>query len=120
LIRPENIIGVLGQKNVTNLSGLTLTVEDDSAVKTEARNKAITQAKTQAEANRLLVSVSAWSRITNFSESGSAQPIYYSKDMMVGATSAAAPTPSIPVGQNTASSDVTITYENSVSQLLFV
>ena len=105
-----SIIGVLGQKNVTNLSGLTLTVENDSAVKTEARNKAIAQAKAQAESIASGLGVRLV-RITNFSESGAAQPIYYSaKNDMVGAGSAA-PSPSIPVGQNTSNSDVTITYE---------
>jgi uncharacterized protein YggE len=104
------IIGVLGQKNVTNLSGLTLTVEDDSTVKTEARNKAITQAKQQADAIAKGLGVRLV-RITSFSESGSAQPIYYSAKNMMLSSGAAAPTPSIPVGQNTASSDVTITYE---------
>ena len=103
-----SIIGILGQKNVTNISGLTLSVENDSAVKTEARNKAIATAKAQAQsiANGLGVHLV---RITSFSESGSAQPVYYSaKNSVMGAM---APTPSIPVGQNTASSDVTITYE---------
>jgi uncharacterized protein YggE len=104
-----NIIGVLGQKNVTNISGLTLSVEDDSAVKTEARNKAIAQAKAQAESIAKGLGVQLV-RITSFSESGSARPIFYSKDMVLG-TGASAPTPSIPVGQNTSSSDVSITYE---------
>ena len=104
-----NIIGVLGQKNVTNISGLTLSVEDDSAVKTEARNKAITEAKQQAESIAKGLGVRLV-RITSFNESGAAQPMYYAaKDMAV--SSGTGPTPSIPVGQNKASSDVTITYE---------
>jgi uncharacterized protein len=103
------IIGILGQKNVTNLSGLTLTVEDDSAVKTEARNKAIAEAKLQAESIARGLGVRLV-RVTNFSESGSARPVYYAaKDMAM--SSGSAPTPSIPVGQNKASSDVIITYE---------
>ena len=106
-----SIIGVLGQKNVTNLSGLQLTVEDDSAVKTDARNKAIAEAKAQAESIARGLGVRLV-RITSFNESGSARPVYYSKDMVLGmGASSAAPTPSIPVGQNTSSSDVNITYE---------
>jgi uncharacterized protein len=104
-----DIIGVLGQKNVTNLSGLTLSVEDDSAVKTEARNKAIAEARQQAESIAKGLGVRLV-RITSFNESGSVRPIYYStKDMMSNAVGAAAP--SIPVGQNKSSSDVSITYE---------
>jgi uncharacterized protein len=106
-----DIIGVLGQKNVTNLSGLTLSVEDDSAVKTEARNKAITQAQQQADSIAKGLGVRLV-RITSFNESSSARPVYYNsaKDMVMG-TGASAPIPSIPVGQNKASSDVSITYE---------
>ena len=105
-----SVIGILGQKNVTNLSGLSLTVEDDSAVKTEARNKAIAQAKQQASdiAKGLGVRLV---RIVSFNESGSAQPVYYSEKNVMMSAGAVAPTPSIPVGQNTATSDVTITYE---------
>lgn len=104
-----DIIGVLGQKNVTNISGLTLSVEDDTAVKTEARNKAITEARQQAESIAKGLGVRLV-RITSFSESGSARPMYYAaKDMAL--SSGAAPIPSIPVGENKASSDVTITYE---------
>lgn len=103
------IIGVLGQKNVTNISGLTLAVEDDSAVKTEARNKAITQAKEQAQSIAKGLGVRLV-RVTSFNESGSARPMYYvAKDMAVSAE--ASLVPSIPIGQNKASSDVTITYE---------
>lgn len=105
-----NIIGVLGQKNVTNISGLTLSVEDDSGVKTEARNKAITEARQQAESIAKGLGVRLV-RITSFSESGSARPIYYSTKNMMASDVASAPAPSIPVGQNKASSDVTITYE---------
>lgn len=106
-----DIIGVLGQKNVTNLSGLNLSVEDDSAVKTEARDKAITLARAEAESIAKGLGVRLV-RITSFSENGYAQPIYYStnKDMALS-SGAGAPAPSIPVGQNKASSDVTITYE---------
>lgn len=105
-----NIIGVLGQKNVTNISGLTLTVEDDSAVKTEARNKAIAEARQQAESIAKGLGVRLV-RIASFTESGSAQPIYYSAKNSMMEASAAALAPSIPVGQNKASSNVSITYE---------
>jgi len=104
-----SIIGVLGQKNVTNLSGLQLTVENDSAIKTEARNKAIAQAKAQAESIASGLGVKLL-RVTSFIESGSAQPVYYAKNMMVGAGVADA-SPSIPVGQNSSVSNVTISYE---------
>ena len=103
------VLSALGQKNVSNISGLTFTVENDTAVTADARSKAIVAAKTKADTLAKQLGVRLV-RITSFSESGSAQPIYYAKDMMVG-TGASAPVPSIPVGQNKASSDVSITYE---------
>jgi uncharacterized protein YggE len=103
------IIGVLGQKNVTNLSGLQLTVEDDAAIKKEARNEAIAEARAQAESIAKSLGVRLV-RITSFNESGFAQPMYYSKDMAMSAQSNAA-TPAIPVGENSAISNVSITYE---------
>jgi uncharacterized protein len=105
-----NVIGILGQKNVTNLSGLTLTVEDNSAVKTDARNKAITQARQQADLIAKSLGVRLMS-IASFNENSSAVPMYYSTKDAVMSSGVGAPTPSIPVGQNKASSDVSITYE---------
>jgi len=106
------VLATLGQKNVSNVSGLTFSVEDDTAVTADARGKAITDAKTKASTLAKQLGVRLV-RITSFSENGGGQPIYYAKNMMLGAgtSDASAPTPSIPVGQNKSSSDVTITYE---------
>jgi len=105
-----DVIGVLGQKNVTNVSGLTLSVEDESGVKTEARNKAITEARAQAESIAKGLGVRLV-RITSFNENGSVNPMYYSAKDVSSQAVGMAPSPAIPVGQNTSSSDVTITYE---------
>ena len=105
-----SILGLLGQKNVTNISGLQFSVENDSAIKTEARNKAIAEARAQAESIAKGLGVSL-TRITSFSETSNVpRPMYYAKDMMVS-NEASAPTPSIAIGENKASADVSISYE---------
>jgi uncharacterized protein YggE len=94
------------------VSGLTFTIDDESALQREARKKAIDDAKTKAQqlAKDLGVSLS---RIVSFSENnGSPMPMYYRADAMaMGGAMEAKSAPSVPTGQNKISSDVSITYE---------
>ncbi len=102
--------GSLGAKNI---SGLDFIVDDLDKVKSEARDKAITDAKQKADVLARSLGVKL-KRIVNFSESGSGTPIYFAAGMAkVEALSAdmAAPVPQIPVGENKVVSNVTITYE---------
>lgn len=105
----ELLAGV-GGKGATEVSGLSFTVEDETAVQNEARDKAIADAKAQANALAKSLGVSLV-RIVSFSESGSNPgPIYYG--MGASAMDAkAAPAPEISTGQNKVTSNVTITYE---------
>jgi uncharacterized protein YggE len=113
LDKAGDILATLGGKNVTNLSGLNFTLEDDNAPKSEARTEAITKAKQQADtlANQLGVHLV---RIVSFNENGN-YPIYYSKvanqalDARTETSAGAAP--AIQTGENKITSDVTITYE---------
>jgi uncharacterized protein YggE len=105
------ILAKVGGLGVSNISGLTFTVDDMNAVQTEARDKAIANAK--AEAAELSKSLGIkLSHIVNFSENGN-----YPMPYAVGAESAAAnagaaaSVPQIPTGQNTVTSNVSITYE---------
>jgi uncharacterized protein YggE len=43
-------LGLAGEKGATDISGLNFTVDDPNAVNNEARDKAVTEAKTKAEA----------------------------------------------------------------------
>lgn len=106
------ILSKLGETGVSDISGLTFSVDKEDAAKDDARGKAITDAKTKAEilAKQLGVSLV---RIVNFSESGN-YPIYYAKTMAadgLGGSPQSAPIPDIPAGENTITSNVTITYE---------
>lgn len=99
----------LGAVGVSNLSGPSFDVDDQDALQMEARKKAIEDARAQAEilAKDLGVRLG---RIANFSEGAGYSPMYYAKDMMAVSESASTPA-ELPKGENTISSDVTITYE---------
>lgn len=92
-------------------SGPNYAIDDDEKFQDEAREKAIADAKEKAEklAKELGVHLV---RITSFSENGN-YPMYYAKAEMATMDSGFAgnPAPQLPKGENTISSNVTITYE---------
>jgi uncharacterized protein YggE len=103
-------IGALG---VTDLSGLSFMVDDEEAVKAEARAKAIADAKAKAKilAKDLGVDLS---RIVSFSESsGNYPPYYYGKAMGMGGAEASADlaVAELPKGENKYTVNVYINYE---------
>jgi len=105
------ILGGLGDIGVQNVSGLTFSVDKEDELKLEARAKAIVDAKTQAEKLAKDLGVSLV-RIVSFNEGGN-YPIYYAKaaTLGMGGDMEASRAPSVPTGENTITSNVTITYE---------
>ena len=106
------LLSGIGSKGATNMSGLSFTVADQTALEAEARTKAIDDARAKAEelAKELGVSVV---RVVGFNESGGT-PMYYAKAMSMDSASgeaAVAPSAEIAVGQNKITSNVSITYE---------
>lgn len=106
-----DIIALVTANGATSVGGVSFTVEDEEAVKAEARRKAIAQAKEKAAvlANDLDVRIV---RIINFSE----ENMNYGFRSSLGGKymDAAAPQASVaelPVGQNEFTSQVTIWYE---------
>lgn len=102
----------LGAFGVGELSGPSFEIDDEEALKAEARKKAIGDAKEKAQvlAEDLGVRLG---KVVNFSESGN-YPIYYAKGGMImdSAVAESASTPlQLPKGENIISSNVTITYE---------
>jgi uncharacterized protein YggE len=106
------MLGGLGKLEVQNVNGPDFALDDSTAGYSAARADAIDKAKTQAKllAGQLGVHLG---KIVNFSESsgGYAMPMMYAKDSAVMSVGAAAPTPSVPTGENTYSASVSITYE---------
>jgi uncharacterized protein YggE len=107
------LLGGIGSTGVSNISGLTFTIDNEDGLKAQARSKAIDKARAQAEelAKELHVRLG---KITSFNEnSGGYYPIY-NKAAGMGATDSIAPQAAnieIPPGQNKITSNVTITYE---------
>lgn len=105
-----SILGKLGSLELTNVSGVTFTIDNEDALKEQARTQAIDEAKAKAKklAHELGVSLG---RVTNFSESGD-YPMYYAKGgVYESAMAVDAPAPTVPTGENKITSSVTITYE---------
>ncbi len=105
------IIGSMGELGVTNISGLTFSVDKQDEFVKDARSKAIADAQNDAEVLAKSLGVSLV-RVISFSENGpNPGPIYYAKAMGVGMTSSDVPSPALPSGTNKISSQVSITYE---------
>ena len=107
------LLGGVGDKGATDISGLTFTIDDEEGQKAKARELAIADAKVNAEklAGSLNVRIV---KMMSYYEDTPAMPMYgYGGGMMDAMSTKAemAPTPSIPTGENETVSNVTITYE---------
>jgi uncharacterized protein YggE len=93
----------------TNVSGLSLTLDNPDAPQADARAKAIADAKAKAQvlAKDLGVSLGQVVTFSDDTNTGTPMPIY----MNVMSASAVAPAPTIATGQNQVTDNVTITYE---------
>jgi len=108
-----DLLSGVGSRGVSNVSGLQFTVADEDALKAQARDKAITQAKAKADVLAKSLGVSIV-RVVGFNENTNGGPVpMYAKaaGMTMSADSVAAPAPQIPTGQNKITSDVNVTYE---------
>lgn len=106
------VLGAIGAKGATNISGVTFTADDPTAVLAEARSKAIENAKEKAEqlAKELDVKLV---RIVSYYDNAPGYPVpmmYAEKTMSIGMGGDAA-MPTLPQGENRFVSNVTITYE---------
>ncbi len=108
------LLGSLGKLSVQNVSGPDFALDDSTAGYNAARADAIVKAKAQAAqlAKDLGVKLG---KIVNYNESSGGN-VYnkalYGMDAMGGATRAeSSPAPTVPVGENTYSASVSITYE---------
>ncbi len=107
-----NILGSLGDTGVTNVSGLSFTIDDEDALNREARKMAIEDAREKAEELAKDLGVRLV-RIISFSEGGNGYypAVYRTEALGMGGGADAKAEPQIPVGENKIISNVTITYE---------
>jgi uncharacterized protein len=101
----------LGTIGVSNLNGPNFTIDNPDALQTQARKLAIDDAKSKAQVLAKDLGVSL-GKIESFSDNSGNYPVMYAQNeaLSAGAVPKAAPA-IIPAGQNTITSDVTITYE---------
>jgi len=105
------ILAGVVQNGANQVGGINFVIDDEDAVKREARKKAIDEAKTKAEQIAKDLGVDLV-RIVSFNESGS-EPIYARYDMMKAESAGGvmAPSPEIPTGENKITVSVSLTYE---------
>ncbi|MEK7105031.1 MAG: SIMPL domain-containing protein [Patescibacteria group bacterium] len=100
----------LGTLGVSDLNGPNFAIDNEDGLKAEARKKAIDNAKEKAEVLAKDLGVRL-GKITSFNESDNYPRPMYTKTIMESAVSGAPAPAEIPKGENTISSDVSITYE---------
>lgn len=111
LDKAGTLISGVGERGATNISSLQFTVDDDEALKAEARAAAIANAKENANALAADLGVRIVRMIGFWEEQGYPEPYYgYGGDMMVE-KAVQNLAPDLPVGENKTTSRVNITYE---------
>lgn len=114
LDKAGEILSGIGEYGATDVSGLSFSIDKQKDVERQAREKAITDAREQANVLAKSLGVRLV-RIISFSESGYPQPVYFAKamDMSYGMGGVAMnqSAPSLPSGENKVTSNVTISYE---------
>jgi hypothetical protein len=107
-----DLLAGVGGKGATQVSGLTFTFDDPNAIQTQARDKAIADAKQKADVLAKQLGVSLV-RVTAFNENTGGtmpRPMMY-QSAGSSAKDMAAVAPQISVGQNNVTDDVSVTYE---------
>ena len=105
------LIAGVGEKGATNLSGLNFIVDDTSAVKAEARTKAVADAKAKAEKLATDLGVKLV-RVTSYYESEGYYPEpYYAKEQMSMEVANDFGGAEMPVGETETKVQVNISYE---------
>jgi uncharacterized protein YggE len=109
-----SILSGVGERGATNISGLSFTIDDEDALKEEARAEAIADAKAKAEvlADQLGVSLV---RIVEFNEGGYAPSPYMVRaeamSMDMAEDEGFGGGPSVPTGEQSTRSNVVLIYE---------
>jgi uncharacterized protein len=103
----------LGELGVSQLNGPNFSIDDENALKAEARRKAITDARSKATGLAKDLGVRL-GKVVTFSEADYGFPIYARTAIMesgMGGDMVKTPPAEIPKGENIVSSNVSITYE---------
>jgi len=107
------LLGNVGTKGATDISGLSFTIDDENALKAQARKAAIEDAQAQAKVLAKQLGVRLGEMMTYY-EDVPFTPYHgagLGGDMAMSAKAEMAPNPGIPTGENTITSNVTLTYK---------
>lgn len=112
LDKSGDLISGVGGKGATDISGLSFTIDDESELKAEAREKAIAAAKKKGVELAKDLDVRIVRMVGFYEEENYPSPYYggYGMEMAMSKDSMG-PSPEMPTGENTIKSTVNITYE---------
>ena len=112
ITKAGTLLAGVGTHGVSDVSGLSFTVANQDALDAQARDKAITDAQSKAKDLAKALGVSLI-RVTGFNENSNRYPapMYATMSSGAGMQDKAVSVPQIPTGQNTTTSDVSVTYE---------
>ncbi len=108
------LISGVGEKGATNISGLSFTIDDSTALEDEARIAAIKDAKAKAKELAEQLGVKLEKMVGYYEENGGGYPVPYyglGGDMMAKAEMEQSVAPDMPTGENVTKSRVTLTYQ---------
>ena len=106
-----DLLAGVGSKGATEVSGLDFTFDDPNKLQTEARGKAISDAKQKADALAKQLGVRLV-RVVSFSENGASPGPYPMVAYgLRGEADATKSSPEISLGQNKVTSTISVTYE---------
>lgn len=111
LAKVGDLLSALGDSGAGQIYGPNFTVEDEDAVRAEARKEAIEEARAKAKVLARDLGVRLV-RVVSFSESGGGYPMpFYRSDMGMGGAMEVKAAPEVAPGENEIVSQVYITYE---------
>jgi len=107
------LISGAGERGATNISGLQFTIDDETVLQAQAREKAIADAKEKAQALASDLGVKVVRMVGFYENNDGYYPMASKANMGYGGDAAMemAIPPSVPTGENSIMSSVTITYE---------
>ena len=113
LERVGEVLEVAGSLGANQVSGLNFTIDEPEDLRQQAREKALENAKTKADALAKVAGVKL-GRLVSFNESGGDYPIVYTKGYALDESAGlggAVPAPEIEAGSQDVIVNVTVTYE---------
>lgn len=106
------ILSSAGELGANQVGGLSFTTDDPEKLREEARNKAIEDARSKAEALSKKLGVKLGKIISFYESGGGIPPIpYFAESKAMGIGGGMATPPEIPVGENEIAVSVSVTYQ---------